>query len=146
MADVAKGKDVIAFFVPGIPAPGGSKRHVGNGILIDAAKNNKPWRSMVGEYAHKAMDGKAPSREPLSVITTFVMPRPKGHYRKDGTLRPNADKHHTKRPDALKLMRSTEDAMTGIVWADDSQVAEHLIRKEYGDTPGARIAVTEIKP
>ena len=44
----------MTFFVPGIPAPGGSKRFVGHSkktgraILIDAAgERNKNWRSIV---------------------------------------------------------------------------------------------------
>jgi len=57
--------DSISFFVPGLPAPGGSKRFVGFGkktgraILIDAAgQRNKDWKANVGWNAQKAMEGR----------------------------------------------------------------------------------------
>ena len=38
-------------FIPviGIPAPQGSKRHVGHGIMIENSKRVKPWRQDVKE-------------------------------------------------------------------------------------------------
>ena len=42
-------------------------------------------------------------------------------------------------------MRSTEDALTGIIWRDDSQVVEHRIRKVYVERdPGAEININQI--
>ena len=40
-------------FIPviGMPAPQGSKRHVGNGIMIENSKRVKPWRQDVKEAA-----------------------------------------------------------------------------------------------
>jgi Holliday junction resolvase RusA-like endonuclease len=50
------------------------------------------------------------------------------------------------RPDATKLWRPTEDALTGIVWRDDSQIIRQLVRKRYcgpGEVPGAEVLVDE---
>ena len=46
-------------FIPviGIPAPQGSKRHVGNGIMIENSKRVKPWRQDVKEAALNHYDG-----------------------------------------------------------------------------------------
>ena len=46
-------------FIPviGIPAPQGSKRHVGNGIMIENSKRVKPWRQDVKEAALTHYDG-----------------------------------------------------------------------------------------
>ena len=41
-------------------------------------------------------------------------------------------------------MRSTEDAMTGIVYQDDSQVCTGNVEKRYGIRPGAMICVASI--
>jgi Holliday junction resolvase RusA-like endonuclease len=128
----------ISFFVPGLPAPGGSKRFVGFGkktgraILIDdAGERNKHWRVAVGWHAQDAMRGLELATGPLLVTMTFYMPRPKSHFRANGALRPNADAYPAKKPDTLKLARSTEDAMTGIVWRDDAQTVDLVLRKRY---------------
>lgn len=145
----------LEFFVPGIPAPGGSKRFVGFGkstgraILIDAAgQRNKDWRALVGQCGHLAMQGD-PVHEtgPLEVWVEFIMPRRKGDLRANGELKPSAPFYHITKPDALKLTRSTEDALTGVVWRDDSQIAREHVTKRYaapGEATGARIIIKSL--
>lgn len=50
---------------------------------------------------------------------------------------------HTKKPDIDKLLRALLDAMTGIVWADDSQVAFVVVNKVYAwnDRPGVHVVI-----
>jgi Holliday junction resolvase RusA-like endonuclease len=139
-----------SFFVPGIPAPGGSKRFVGFGkktgraILIDSAgEKNKNWRSIVGtvgsQYCKEMLSG------PLRVRFVFKMPRPKYHFDSNGNLKLRSPAYHTTKPDALKLARSTEDALTGIAWHDDSQTSELEIIKEYtGTKAGCHITIETI--
>lgn len=66
---------MISFFVPGKPAPQGSKRHVGRGILIESSKEVGPWRERVALAAHSHADG--PMGGPVGIRLEFVMPRPK---------------------------------------------------------------------
>jgi Holliday junction resolvase RusA-like endonuclease len=41
-------------------------------------------------------------------------------------------------PDGSKLIRSTEDALTGILWGDDGQIVRHgLVEKRYAGWPGS---------
>ena len=133
----------LSFFVPGIPAPGGSKRFVGFGkkthraILIDAAgEKNKNWRSSVAQCGNAArmVSQLALLSVPLEVEFIFAMPRPKGHYTPKGVLRASAPVHHTTRPDVLKLSRSTEDALTGVIWLDDSQTVTLHATKRFVST------------
>lgn len=146
---------MIEFFVPGIPAPGGSKRFVGFGkktgraILIDdAGARNKNWRAVVSTVALEAMAGREViTMGAIHVSFEFVMPRPKAHYLKSGALRASAPCWHTKVPDGLKLARSTEDAMTGIVYRDDSMIAREAIAKRFaapGEATGCRIKITRL--
>lgn len=135
----------LSFFVPGIPAPGGSKRFVGFGkktgraILIDAAgERNKNWRAVVATCGKEAMSkitNELPVwfNGPLRVKFEFYMPRRKGDFNSKGGLKPSAPFFHTTKPDALKLARSTEDALTGIIWNDDAQTAILEISKRYAD-------------
>lgn len=145
---------VISFFVPGIPAPGGSKRafpikkggqYTGRVAIVDAGgQKTKDWRSSVVQFAYDAMKLKnfPPLNGALCIFVDFIMPRPKYHYGKSG-LKNDAPEFHTIAPDATKLMRSTEDAMKGIVFKDDSQLSEQRIVKRYGDKPGCMIRVQQ---
>lgn len=140
----------IEFFVPGTPRPGGSKKAFvikGRAILTDASgKAGKQWRDSVKAYAMEAMKGRPPMTGALNLDITFVMPRPKSHYDAIGFIK---DKHLNeriiKRPDCTKLIRSAEDAMTGIVWLDDAQVDHQSCGKVYvsesNKYPGAIIQV-----
>jgi crossover junction endodeoxyribonuclease RusA len=139
--------DVVTLWVPGIPQPGGSKRaflhrKTRRPIVTDDCRRNKDWRAVVAlcavEHFREPLDG------PLGVDVEFCVQRPKGHMGKRG-LRPSAPTYPTVRPDATKLWRSTEDALTGIAWRDDSQIVIQTVRKVYGVTPGARIRVWRIE-
>ena len=140
---------MITFFVPGIPQPGGSKRgffipKMKRVVIVDAnEKKVKPWRQSVVDAA-RAVHVHPPLREPIRLCVRFVMPRPQHHFRTGkhkGELKPDAPNWHTKKPDATKLLRSLEDALTGIVWADDAQICEQMVEKVYGDNPGADVTI-----
>jgi crossover junction endodeoxyribonuclease RusA len=145
----------IEFFVHGIPAPGGSKRAVtarnGKAYLIDACKRNKPWRDSVAAAAVHAMRGRELLTGPISFRLRFSMPRPKNHYRTGkhtGQLKETAPTYHTSKPDATKLIRAAEDALKGIVWRDDAQVASQAAIKIYSGGeepyPGLRVEIREL--
>jgi Holliday junction resolvase RusA-like endonuclease len=122
---------VIEIRVYGLPAPQGSKRHVGNGVMIESSKNVKPWREAVKWAARDTIHAdKTPVRGPVEVVMAFTMPRPKSA--KKGA---RADK----RPDLSKLVRSTEDALTDVgMWEDDARVVTCWARKVYpGEHPDA---------
>lgn len=134
---------MIDFFVPGIPAPGGSKRHVGNGRIVEACKRTAGWRSVVAGIAMQAYTGK-PLDGMLVLQIEFSMPRPRGHYRKNGNLKETAPSRPITRPDLTKLVRSTEDALKGILWHDDSQIVTQCVTKLYAERPGARVFVSRM--
>jgi Holliday junction resolvase RusA-like endonuclease len=140
--------DSITFFVPGLPQPGGSKRafRIGNKTVVtDANPKAKGWKSQVIDAAREAMQGRPLMTEALSVTMTFYLPRPKGHYgsgKNAAKLKASAPQYPTTKPDALKLARSTEDALTGIVWRDDSQTAWLSLYKRYATDVGIGVSVT----
>lgn len=125
---------VIHFFVSGIPAPQGSKRHVGNGRMIESSKKLKPWRAEVKRVAELIAEIGEPLDCPLRVSMDFYLPRPKRSKFKD---------HPAGKPDADKLARAVNDALTdsGLI-ADDSRIVSLHVRKHWtDDTPGASITV-----
>ena len=133
-------------FVEGLPIPQGSKRHVGNGRMIESSAKLRPWRATVSKAVVAANWPDHPIlTEAVRVVLTFVMPRPKYHYRTgqhSDDLKPNAPTHHTVPPDVDKLARAVLDALTDAgAWRDDAQVASLEAYKEYGSKPGVLIRV-----
>jgi Holliday junction resolvase RusA-like endonuclease len=142
---------ILDIFIPGIPKPGGSKRafkhrHTDRIIVTDDAKGNADWKRDVKVFAHMAHPA-PPLDGPLAVSVVFIMPRPKWHFGtggNSGKVKSSAPMHPTTKPDATKLWRSTEDALTGVLWLDDAQVVEQSVKKIYGDTPGAQVTVWQL--
>jgi Holliday junction resolvase RusA-like endonuclease len=141
--------DNIHFFVPGTPAPGGSKTQgsnpeSGKKWFRPACKRTKPWMNCVSAAAREAYQGELLT-DPIRTMIQFRLLRKKGHYgtgKNSGVVKSSARKFPTVKPDLVKLTRSTEDALTGIIWRDDCQVCSHILSKIYVDRdPGAVITV-----
>ena len=140
---------VLSFRVFGIPRPGGSKRafynkKLGRAMIVDSSNKVKSWKQDVKEAAIMNAGNIVPLICPIELEVVFYMPRPKAHYRTGkhaGELKENAPKWHTHKPDTTKLLRGTEDALTGILWKDDSQIFRQLIVKMYDEIPGADISI-----
>jgi crossover junction endodeoxyribonuclease RusA len=72
----------------------------------------------------------------ITLEAVFYLPRPTSR-------KTAADEAHVTRPDVDKLARAVADALTGIVWHDDSQVTDLIARKRYAETvAAARVDVT----
>ncbi len=130
----------LSVFVPGHPAPQGSKRHVGGGVMIESCKRTKPWRSDIRSSLLTA-DGQ-PQRYfdgPVNVHLIFVMPRPLSAPKR---RTPPA----TKKPDLDKLTRAVFDAIGSAgVWRDDAQVVGAIVTKriaELSETAGCHITIS----
>lgn len=130
--------DSIAFSVPGKPAPQGSKKHVGRGILVESSKELGPWRERVALAAREARAAHPIwAGEALTVRLGFVMPRPTSTAKRST---PPA----VKRPDVDKLARAILDALTHVLFEDDSAVVDLHAEKrlaEPGEGPGVFIHV-----
>ena len=145
----------IQFRVYGTPAPGGSKKafvyRAESGKMLaaitdDAGQRNKDWRALVAmtaaEHAPDAM-----LTEAVAVTMRFILARPQFHFgtgRNAGTLRASAPRYPTTKPDVIKLARSTEDALKGVIWKDDNANVDLSLSKRYGERPGVEITITEI--
>ncbi len=127
-------------WVAGVPAPQGSKRHVGRGIMVESSKGVGPWRERVaGELAGVLGEGYEPTRAGVVVNARFVFTRPKSHLRKSGEPRPSAPRTPATRPDLDKLVRAVLDALTGVAFVDDGQVVAINAGKEYGNAAGLEL-------
>jgi Holliday junction resolvase RusA-like endonuclease len=125
------------FSVVGRPAPQGSKSYLGKGRFKEQSPHVAAWRNDVRNAAALAF-GEALVDGPILTEITFIIARPKCHHvsgNPSKPLKPSAPFWHTSAPDRDKLERATNDALTGVIWADDSQVAATLSQKVYAE-PG----------
>jgi Holliday junction resolvase RusA-like endonuclease len=86
---------------------------------------------------------------PMSLLLTFHMPRPAGHLKKNGEIKPaHASSLFTGKPDADNLAKAVMDALTSLgVWTDDSLVVTLIARKRYESKlrpPGCEIEIHEL--
>jgi len=134
----------ITFAVLGTPAPQGSKRHVGRGIMVESCKALAPWRESVIWAAREAR-GDVTINGPVAVAIVFYLPRPK-----------SAPKRVTvpfRKPDLDKLCRGVLDALTiaGVIDDDALVVLLHARKLFCGglggmDVPGAMVTVEALTP
>ncbi|MBX6386531.1 MAG: RusA family crossover junction endodeoxyribonuclease [Microbispora sp.] len=135
--------------VHGVPAPQGSKRHIGRGALIEQSKRVAPWREAV---KHAALAAAHPTgfrrlEGPVRCDITFVFDKPKSAPKRRRTWPITRSSG-----DVDKLQRAVFDALTDAgVMRDDSQVVDVRARKVHtGDpdaplqVPGAVIRVWEV--
>lgn len=139
---------MLTFTVAGMPpAPQGSKRHVGNGRMIESSKQVKPWRYLVQQAAVATQQPTITG--PVSLSCVFLFPRPKSHFNSKGTLKPSAPTFHSVKPDGSKCLRSTEDALvdSGLL-QDDARIAVSSFTKRYTvgtEHPGAIITIIPLQ-
>ena len=137
----------ISFDVLGTPGAKGSARAFINKrtgrafVAPGGAKSTEAkianWNSAIRESARRVVgDVTAPPfvDQALVVVITFRLARPAGHWatgKHAGQLKPSAPSYPRGKPDIDKLARSTLDAMTGIVFDDDSRIARLVLEKQY---------------
>lgn len=142
----------MRFVIHGLPQPAGSKRAFPfkkkNGQLgvavSDANPKARDWKNAVADEAALYMNasGTRLLEGPVFVSMCFCLPRPKGHFKKSGELRESAPRYPTVRPDTQKLARGTTDALTGIVWRDDSQIVKEELEKIYDEPARCIVSIS----
>lgn len=131
--------------VVGLPAPQGSKsafrnQHTGRMAVVESnPKKHKAWRDAVAAAASDWVwenHEPPPLDGPLRLRAIFYLPRP-ASYPKWRWL-------PDKKPDLSKLIRSTEDALSGIIYVDDARIVDEAIGKRYAiDRPPGAVIVVE---
>jgi crossover junction endodeoxyribonuclease RusA len=123
----------MTIIVPGIAAPQGSKRHVGNGRMVESCTRVKAWREAIAISAIEAQGSKPSIAGPVNIGIVFFLPRPK---------RAKFRNYPATRPDLDKLVRAIFDALTQArVWFDDGQVVEMHALKAWAGDDGPRVEI-----
>jgi Holliday junction resolvase RusA-like endonuclease len=99
----------------------------------------KLWRHAINDEARKIKGNEPMLEGPIGITVEFRLVRPKSAPKRKrtwpiGKLSGDLD----------KLARACGDALTGVLFEDDSQVIDWHVTKDYGD-PGATITVWSIE-
>ena len=81
------------------------------------------------------MRGEPPIEGPIRLMVIFYLPIPKAMRKADRLLAEREELWHIKRPDRTNFLNAFEDAVTSIVWVDDSQVCAGAAFKRYSPDP-----------
>jgi len=138
----------LSFFVHGPPVTQGSMRafvnkHTGRAAITS---NNggklQLWRHAVSDEARKVRgeEDATPFAGPIAMRLTFRLLRPASAPKRKVTYPIGA-----RSGDIDKLSRSVLDALTGVLFQDDSQVTSLVACKEWGE-PGALIEMENVTP
>ena len=132
----------FSFWTDGIPAPQGSKKHVGRGVLVESSKKVEPWRNAITKSLKtQKPPSMLPMDGPLFCAVEFWLPRPTTHPKTRVTLPVGP-------PDVDKLARGALDPLTqnGIIH-DDSRIIDLLVVKRFVPTdPRHQLADDKDRP
>jgi len=125
----------IKIIIPGIPASKGSLFKGKYGQIYPADKKLKSWVNAISWQAREQAPGE-PSQAAIDLTITFNLPQASNNKKTYPTIKPDLD----------KLARAVLDALTGIIYYDDSQVIRLECNKAWAatdDTPGCEIEIRE---
>jgi crossover junction endodeoxyribonuclease RusA len=132
----------LDLFISGVPSPQGSVRAFGSRVVQGGSASSRmklgDWRTAVAAETRRWVEHEgnpAPHDGAVGVDLLFYMPKPPSlpKYRKRPSTKPDLD----------KLIRSTLDALTKVVFTDDSRVTRIHADETYAieHTPGMYVHI-----
>ncbi len=133
---------MISFEVRGIPQQKGSKQMFWakkrqRPIVVDMNPKAKGWQQTVALTAQRYAPDNGLWLGPVALELLFTLAKPK-------SLPKQRPSWAIRRPDLGKLARTIEDALTGVVYKDDSQIIYESLKKEYGNAPGVSVVISQV--
>lgn len=119
-------------------------------IVFYDDRGAKQWKSVAQDFMMALrfpsgpLEGCFEGPVRIEVVAAFTCP--KSDYRKQN---PRGRRFHTKKPDADNVLKAVKDAAKGVLWLDDSQVAQETCTKivaAQGETPFVLLRVRELTP
>ena len=131
----------IKFTVYGPPKPQ-ARHRTGKGFSYDPSAKIKENFAIIAQQSRPDV----PLSGPLRMVLTFYFPRPKSHYRtgkRSSELKDNMPQYYTckGRNDWDNLGKLVCDALNGIMFEDDGQIASAAVTKWYSTTPRTEVLI-----
>lgn len=137
----------ISFFVPGAPVGKGRPKVSSRGgkfAQMYTPEKTASYESLIALAAQEAMDGNPLIAGPADVEISMFLPVPTSWSKKKQAAALQGQVYPTKKPDADNVIKAIFDGINGVVWVDDVQACDIVVRKRYADKPGVEVTVREI--
>ena len=124
---------MIIITIPGTPVGKGRPKFARRGKFVTTYTPEKTanYENLVKFAAAQAMGDRAPLDCAVSVeLLLFVTP-PASWSNKKQLAAMSGEVRPTSKPDIDNVLKGIADACNGVVWGDDKQIVECLVRKSY---------------
>ena len=117
----------------------------GKGIRMYDPKKVAVYKKQLGYLARQAMQerGLEPYNGPLEVHVGFYRPVQASISKKERARRLLGAHRPTVKPDLDNYIKSTLDALNGIIWSDDNCIVSLAAEKYYAEQPHLMVEVKE---
>ena len=117
----------------------------GKGVRMYDPKKVAVYKRQLGYLAHQAMQerGLEPYDGPLAVRFEFYRPVQTSISKKERARRLSGVHRPTVKPDLDNYIKSTSDALNGIIWVDDNCIVGLMAEKFYAEEPHLTVEVKE---
>lgn len=115
----------------------------GKGIRLYDPKKVSTFKQQLGMLARQEMLDRRlePFDGPLEVCMEFHRPVQASLSRKERARRLSGDHRPTVKPDLDNYIKSTSDALNGILWADDNCIVGLEAKKYYSERPHLTVEI-----
>ena len=134
---------MIQFTIPGKTQPQERPRfsRVGKGIRTIDPPKSRAYKELVKLVAWQNKPPE-PIQEPIKLsVDIYIVPPKKYHTKPKQALIASGELRPTTKPDLDNLVKGIKDGCSQIIWHDDAQIVEMVVRKFYDMTPRAEVTV-----
>lgn len=138
---------MLEFVIPGVPVGKGRPRAAQRGkhIQLYTPAKTATYESTVALAGHQAMSGRPPMDGPVLAMLTIHLPIPQSWSKRKQAAALAGAELPTKKPDADNVVKAIFDAFNGVVWNDDTQVVDMVVRKRYAAVPGVAVKISTVE-
>ncbi|MER1958824.1 MAG: RusA family crossover junction endodeoxyribonuclease [Solibacillus sp.] len=134
---------MIQFTIPGAVQAQERPRfsRAGKGVKTHDAPKSRSYKEVVKLVAWENKP-QEPILEPIRLeVDVYLMPPKNLHTKPKQALIASGELRPTKKPDLDNLVKGIKDGCTQIIWHDDAQIVEMVVRKYYSMQPRAEVKV-----
>lgn len=137
---------MLNFDIPGVPVGKGRPRAAARGkhIQLYTPEKTASYEGVVALAARQAMAGALLLEGPVATTLEIRLPIPRSWSKRKQADALAGIEYPTKKPDADNVVKAIFDALNGVVWHDDTQVVEIVVRKRYAAVPGVGVAISRV--
>lgn len=137
---------MLKFDIPGVPVGKGRPRAAARGkhIQLYTPEKTACYEGVIALTARQAMAGRLLLEGPVLTVMEIRLPIPQSWPKRKQQAALAGTEYPTKKPDADNVIKAIFDALNGVVWHDDTQVVDMVVRKRYAAVPGVAMEISRV--